>query len=96
MFDRHEGIAFDLAWLFFQMMRRSKGGVIDLRRPQLQFATPGMDGVTEYSEFVRLPDYLAGTLADIKLPQMMFTHQKFPPVFNRLFVDTLNLSLIHI
>lgn len=96
MFDRHEGIAFDLAWLFFQMMRRSKGGVIDLRRPQIAFATPGMDGVTEYAEFVRLPDLLAGTLADIKLPQMMFTHRKFPPVFNRLFADTLNNAVIEI
>ncbi|HEY9078805.1 hypothetical protein [Magnetovibrio sp.] len=96
MFDRHGGIAFDLAWIFFQMMRRSKGGVIDLRRPQLTCATPGMDGVTEYAEFVRLPDYLAGTLADMKLPQMMFTHPKFPPVFNRLFVDTLNNAVIEI
>ena len=74
MFDRHNGVAFDLAWIFFQVMRRNKGGVIDLRRPQLAFATPGMDGVTEYAEFVRLPDFLAGTLADMKLPQMMFTH----------------------
>jgi len=96
MFDRHDGIAFDLAWIFFQMMRRSKGGVIDLHRPQLTFATPSMDGVTEYAEFVRLPDYLAGTLADIKLPQMMFTHPKFPPVFNRLFVDTPNNAVIEI
>lgn len=96
MFDRHDGIAFDLAWLFFQMMRRSKGGVIDVRRPQMAFATPGMDGVTEYAEFVRLPDCLAGTLADMKLPQMMFTHQKFPPVFNRLFVDALNNAVIEV
>jgi len=96
MFDRHDGIAFDLAWLFFQMMRRSKGGVIDLRRPQFAFGTPGMDGVTEYAEFVRLPDFLAGTLADMKLPQMMFTHRKFPPIFNHLFVDTLNNAVIEI
>lgn len=96
MFDRHDGVAFDLAWIFFQMMRRSKGGVIDLRRPQFAFGTPGMDGVNEYAEFVRLPDFLAGTLADMKLPQMMFTHRKFPPIFNRLFVDTLNNAVVEI
>lgn len=96
MFDRHDGIAFDLAWIFFQMIRRSKGGVIDLRRPQFAFGTPGMDGVTEYAEFVRLPDFLAGTLADMKLPQMMFTHRKFPPIFNHLFVDTQNNAVIEI
>lgn len=96
MFDRHGGVAFDLGWLFFQMIRRSQAGVIDLRRPTFGFATPGMDGVREYAEFVRLPDYLAGTLADIKLPQMMFTHPKFPPVFNRLFVDGQNNAVIEI
>ncbi len=96
MFDRHDGIAFDLAWVLFQCMRRIKGGVVDLRRPQLAFATPGMDGVTEYAEFVRLADYLAGTLADIKLPQMMFTHPKFPPVFNRLLVNSPNNAVIEL
>ncbi|WP_287958558.1 hypothetical protein [Filomicrobium sp.] len=96
MFDRHEGIAFDLAWLFFQMIRRSKGGVIDLRRPEFFFTTPGMDRGVEYAEFVRLPDFLAGTLADIKLPQVMFTHRKFPKVFNRLFVNAPNNAVIEI
>lgn len=96
MFDRHDGVAFDLAWLLFQIMRRRKGGVIDLRRPQIAFATPGMDGKTEYAEFVRLPDFLAGTLADIKLPQMMFTHRKFPPIFNRVLVDSPNNAIIEL
>ena len=96
MFDRHDGVAFDLAWLLFQITRRRKGGVIDLRRPQIVFATPGMDGKTEYAEFVRLPDFLAGTLADIKLPQMMFTHRKFPPIFNRVLVDSPNNAIIEL
>lgn len=96
MFDRHEGVAFDLAWLLFQIMRRRRGGVVDLRRPQIAFATPGMDGRTEYAEFVRLPDFLAGTLADIKLPQMMFSHRKFPPIFNRVLVESPNSAIIEL
>ncbi|PJG47121.1 hypothetical protein CAF53_01860 [Sphingobium sp. LB126] len=96
MFDRHGGIAFDLAWIFFQAMRRHKGGVIDQRRPEIAFGTPGMDGINEYAEFIRLPDLLAGTLADMKLPQMMFTHRKFVPVFHRLFVDTPNNAVIEL
>ncbi|MEA3012568.1 MAG: hypothetical protein QOD42_1113 [Sphingomonadales bacterium] len=96
MFDRHDGVAFDLAWLLFQMMRRRKGGVVDLRRPEIAFGAPGMDGNTEYAEFVRLPDFLAGTLADMKLPQMMFSHRKFPPVFNRLFVNSKNNAVIEL
>lgn len=96
MFDRHDSVAFDLAWLMFQIMRRRKGGVIDLRRPQIVFATPGMDGKTEYAEFVRMPDYLAGTLADIKLPHMMFTHRKFPPIFDRLLVNSPNNAIVEL
>jgi hypothetical protein len=96
MFDRHHGVSFDLAWLLFQMMRRRKGGAIDVRRPQLAFASPLMDGATEYAEFIRLPDYLAGTLSDIRLPNVMFSHHKFPPIFNKLFVDALNNAIIEI
>ena len=96
MFDRHDGLAFDLAWLLFQIMRRRSGGVIDVRRPQLIFTSPLMDGVNSYDEFVRLPDYLAGTLADLRLPNVMFSHPKFPKVFNRLFVDTQNNAIIEI
>lgn len=96
MFDRHEGVAFDLAWLLFQIIRRGRGGLIDLRRPQITFATPGMDGKTEYAEFVRMPDFLAGTLADIKLPQLMFTHRKFPMIFNRVLVNSPNNAVVEL
>jgi hypothetical protein len=96
MFDRHDGLAFDLAWLLFQIMRRRSAGVIDVRRPQLIFASPLMDGITKYEEFVRLPDYLAGTLADLRLPNAMFSHPKFPNIFNRLFVDALNNAIVEI
>ncbi|MEJ8559836.1 hypothetical protein QTO30_00305 [Yoonia sp. GPGPB17] len=96
MFDRHDGLAFDLGWLLFQIMRRRSGGVIDVRRPQLIFTSPLMDGVNSYDEFVRLPDYLAGTLADLRLPNVIFSHPKFPKVFNRLFVDTQNNAIIEI
>lgn len=96
MFDRHDGLAFDLAWLLFQIMRRRSGGAIDVLRPQLIFASPLMDGITKHDEFVRLPDYLAGTLADLRLPNVMFSHPKFPTIFNRLFVDALNNAIVEI
>ncbi|WP_296428527.1 hypothetical protein [Yoonia sp.] len=71
--------------------------MIDVLRPQIMFASPLMDGVTEHAEFIRLPDYLAGTLSDIRLPNVMFSHQKFSPIiFNKLFVDALNNSIIEI
>lgn len=98
MFDRYDGVAFDISWILFQLLRRNRPGVsvIDVRRPQISFATPMMDGMTEYAEFVRLPDYLAGTLADLRLPQVMFTHRKYPQVFNRIYVDAKNNAVVEI
>ena len=96
MFDRFEGLAFDLAFFFFLLARSGESAPPDLRRPSITFATPMMDGKTDYAEFVRLPDYLAGTLADLKLPQIMFTHAKFPPLFASVFIDSPNNAIIEI
>jgi len=96
MFDRFQGVAFDLTWLLFQIMRRRKDGSLDLNRPQIYFATPYMDGKEDYDEFVRLPDFLAGTLADMRLPHAMFSHTKFPPIFNNLLVKSNNNTILEI
>lgn len=96
MFDRFEGVVFDLVWVLFQIMRRRKAGLLDVKRPQLIFVTPYMDGEKSYDEFVRLPDFLAGTLADMRLPHAMFSHTKFPPIFNDLLVKSKNNAILEI
>ena len=53
----------------------------DALEPEFLFGLPEWDGKNEYAEFIRIADYLAGTLADIKLPEMTFSHAKFEPVF---------------
>lgn len=95
MFDRHDGLAFDLAF-FFWLVVRSDRWATSPPIPRLSFASPGMDGKTEYAELIRLPDYLAGTLADVALPEMVFSHDKFPPLFSQLFVDSSNNAVVQV
>lgn len=94
MFDKHDKVAFDLAFLYFHLHRMIAGK--DALRPEFLFGLPGWDGENEYSEFVRIADYLAGTLADITLPAMTFSHDKFRPVFNEVFVNAPNAALIEV
>lgn len=94
MFDKHDQVLFDLSFLYFHTFRIMNGQ--DALEPSFSFGLPGWDGINQYAEFIRLPDYLAGTLADIKLPEMTFTHEKFEPVFNNLFVDGPDAAIIEI
>lgn len=95
MFDRHDGLAFDLGF-FFWLLVRSGWASSSPPMPRLKFAAPGMDGETEYAELIRLPDYLAGTLADVALPDIAFSHDKFPPLFAQLFVEASNNAILQI
>lgn len=92
--DRHDKVVFDLAFLYFHLHRMMSGQ--DALEPSFLFGLPGWDGINQYAEFIRLPDYLAGTLADIKLPEMTFSHAKFEPVFHNLFVNGPNAALVEI
>lgn len=96
IFDRHGGATFDIAWTIYQVMRLEQNTIVDVSRPLFQFGAPGMDGNKEYAELIRMPDLIAGTLADIRLPRIMFSHQKFPPIFNRLIVDSENHAVVEL
>ncbi|KXF77908.1 hypothetical protein ATN84_25000 [Paramesorhizobium deserti] len=94
MFDKHDKVAFDLSFLYFHLHRMMNGQ--DALEPEFYFGLPGWDGENEYAEFIRIADYLAGTLADIKLPEMTFSHAKFEPVFRNLFVNGPNAALVEV
>ncbi|TNM59423.1 hypothetical protein [Aliirhizobium smilacinae] len=94
IFDKHDKVAFDLSFLYFHLHRMMNGQ--DALEPSFLFGLPGWDGINQFAEFIRLPDYLAGTLADVKFPDMTFTHSKFEPVFQNLFVNGPNAALVEI
>ncbi|MBY5441866.1 hypothetical protein ELH91_07930 [Rhizobium leguminosarum] len=94
MFDKFDRVTFDLAFIYFQLLRRQTGKISYY--PEILFGMPGWDGKNEYNEFIRIPDYLAGTAADISLPSMTFTHDKFHPIFDNVFVNARNAALIEV
>jgi hypothetical protein len=95
-FEKYNGVAFDVAYLLFLVARHQFGTVKNPNKPQYVFAYPFMDGKTDYAEHVRLPDYLAGLCADIKLPSIGFTHTKFNKIFGNAIVNSANNIIIQV
>jgi hypothetical protein len=95
-FEKYNETAFDIAFMLFLIVRHQSGNVKDSNKPQFLFAYPFMDGKTDYAEHVRLPDYLAGLCADIKLPTMEFSHTKFEQIFGDAIINSTNNVVIQI
>lgn len=95
-FEKYNEVAFDIAFIMFLIQRHQLGNVKDQNKPQFIFAYPFMDGKTDYAEHVRLPDYLAGLCADIKLPSMEFTHAKFERIFDDAIINSTNNVVLEI
>lgn len=95
-FEKYNEVAFDIALMLFLIVRHQSGNVKDPNKPQFIFAYPFMDGKTDYAEHVRLPDYLAGLCADIKLPSMEFTHTKFEKIFGTAIINSTNNVVLQI
>lgn len=96
IFDRYNQLAFDLGYVYFQLLRTTHDKPFDPNLPNFIFALPGMDGVHDYNEQIRLPDYLAGTIADLSLEKIEFTHDKFHPIFAGAFINSKNNAIIEI
>ncbi|WP_235199967.1 GCN5 family acetyltransferase [Pseudomonas monteilii] len=95
-FEKYNEVAFDIAFVLFLVARLQSGIVKDPNKPRYIFAYPFMDGKTDYAEHVRLPDYLAGLCADIKLPSMEFTHTKFEKIFGNAIINSTNNVVLQI
>lgn len=94
--DKYNEVAFDISFIFFLCLRSQYGGGKDPNKPQFQFAYPFIDGKTDYAEHVRLPDYLAGLCADIKLPSMEFSHAKFEKIFESTILNSTNNVVLEV
>jgi len=95
-FEKYNEVAFDIAFVLFLVARALSGTVKDPNKPRYIFAYPFMDGKTDYAEHVRLPDYLAGLCADIKLPSMELTHTKFEKIFGNAIINSNNNVVLQI
>lgn len=97
--DRYDGLVYDLAYVIFLLfysttLDHPADGTILLEKPKFIFEIPEKSDQHRYDELVRLPDYLAGTLADINLETLTFTHEKFNQMWRGVFVDSPNNNVI--
>lgn len=95
-FEKYNEVAFDIAFVLFLVARLQLGPVKHQNKPTYIFSYHFMDGKTDYAEHVRLPDYLAGLCADIKLPSMEFTHSKFEKFFGQAIINSTNNIFLQI
>jgi len=101
LLDRYDGLVYDLAYVIFLLfysttLDRQSGEVLLLDKPKFIFEIPEKSGQHRYDELVRLPDYLAGTLADIDLDTLKFTHEKFEQMWRGALVRSPNNTVIQV
>lgn len=102
LLDRYDGLVYDLAYVIFLLFysttlspsEAGKTRILDV--PKFIFEIPEKSGQHRNDELVRLPDYLAGTLADINLETLEFTHEKFEQVWRTVFVQSRNNVIVQV
>lgn len=97
LLERHDGVVYDLAFLYSILMAARETsatpdaeGRLLLQNPTIQFELPEKTGKHRFDELIRLPDYLAGTLADVDTTTMSWSKEKFGQVLKSVYVDAPN------
>lgn len=103
LIDRYDTVVYDLAYFYFVLLQSrysehalNDAGPSPLNVPGIQFELPEKTGKHRFDEMVRLPDYLAGTLADIDLDEITFSKKKFNTVLQGVFVNSQNNWVIEL
>jgi hypothetical protein len=103
LFERHDAVVSDLAYVYYltQAIEFATPEQLDARNLGASLATLGFEipekaGKHRFDELVRLPDYLAGTLADLDSETMSVSKEKFDVVLNNVFVDSRNNWLVQL
>lgn len=80
MIDRHNGVVYEITTLVFFVLKfaRTDGARIDT--PRFIHTLQESTGVNMLDPLIRMPDYLAGTIADMNLECFDFSHEKFKAV----------------
>jgi hypothetical protein len=67
-----------------------------VENPRFILELPEKSGRHRFDELVRLPDYLAGTMADFDVANIAFTHKKFETMFKNVFFESTNNAIIQV
>ena len=92
---RHDAVVYDLTYVYYMLQAEmhalgelEAGRTVPTTLADLGFEIPEQTGKHRYDELVRLPDYLAGTLADLNNETMALSRDKFDVVLNSVFVNS--------
>ncbi|GGI53230.1 hypothetical protein GCM10011430_04040 [Oxalicibacterium solurbis] len=103
LFERHDAVVSDLAYVYyltqaieFATPEQRKAQNLGISLATLGFEIPEKSGKHRFDELVRLPDYLAGTLADLDSETMVVSKKKFDVVLNNVFVNSKNNWLVQL
>lgn len=102
MIDHNDTVVYDLAYLYFILLSSSQQGLepnahglLMLDVPKIFFELPEKTGRHRFDALIRLPDYLAGTLADIG-PDMSFSKDKFGEMLQGVLLDSLTNCVVQL
>lgn len=100
---RHDAVVYDLTYVYYMLQAEMHAmGELEARRPvprtqsNLVFEIPEQTSKHRYDEIIRLPDYLAGTLADLNSESMATSRDKFDVVLNQVFVNSKTNWVVHL
>ena len=92
---RHDAVVYDLTYVYYMLQAEmhamgelEAGRTVPTTLADLGFEIPEQTGKHRYDELVRLPDYLAGTLADLNNETMALSRDKFDVVLNSVFINS--------
>lgn len=98
--EKFDSISLDIAFLNYIMLLTEdhKGkDYLDLSFiPQIGFLTSKANTIDDYEELVRIPDFIAGTIAELDGTSYSFKHNKYGDVFYNSIVNSRNHSIIAI
>ena len=80
MIDRHDGVVYEIATLAFYVLKFSRTDGASIATPRLIHTLQESTGANILDPLIRMPDYLAGTIADMNLECFEFSHEKFETV----------------
>jgi hypothetical protein len=102
--ERYDGFLFDLAFFHFLLLFEYNNAIQVEKKedstiiygPKIFFLIPKKSGDYYFDALIRIPDYLAGTLADFDILNNTFSKEKYNTVMLNSIVTSKNHSIIQV
>jgi hypothetical protein len=99
--ERYDGFVYDLSYFLFltsysQYISPTESSRTILDKPKFIFPEPEKSGKNFFDELIRIPDYLAGTLADFDIAANTFSKDKYNTVLLGSLVNSKNHVVLNV